>query len=50
MHPRSETGLGIAVKNVHDRMHGFYGEGASMMVASVPEEGTTITLRFPNQV
>lgn len=50
MHPRSETGLGIAVKNVHDRMHGFYGEGASMTVISTPGEGTTISLRFPNQV
>ena len=49
LHPKSETGLGIAVKNVHDRMHGFYGERASMTVESAPHEGTTITLRFPNE-
>lgn len=49
MHPESATGLGIAVKNVHDRMHGFFGEGASMTVASAPGEGTQVTLRFPNE-
>ncbi len=49
MHPESSTGLGIAVKNVHDRMHGYYGERASMTVHSVPGEGTTITLRFPDE-
>ncbi len=50
MHPRSETGLGIAVKNVHDRMHGFYGERASMTVDSTPGVGTAIILRFPDQL
>ena len=49
MHPESSTGLGIAVKNVHDRMHGFFGEGASMTVASAPGAGTQVTLRFPNE-
>ncbi|MCI9130155.1 MAG: histidine kinase [Eggerthellaceae bacterium] len=49
MHPKSDTGLGIAVKNVHDRMHGFYGESASMTVVSEPGEGTTVTLRFPDE-
>lgn len=49
MHPESSTGLGIAVKNVHDRMHGLYGERASMTVASAPGEGTTVTLRFPEE-
>lgn len=49
MHPESTTGLGIAVKNVHDRMHGFFGERASMVVDSTLGEGTVITLRFPNE-
>ncbi len=49
MHPDSTTGLGIAVKNVHDRMHGFYGEQAAMTVVSAPGEGTTVTLRFPGE-
>lgn len=47
MHPESSTGLGIAVKNVHDRMHGFFGEDAEMVVESELGKGTTVTLRFP---
>lgn len=47
MHPHSQTGLGIAVKNVHDRMHGYYGEGADMVVESELGKGTVVTLRFP---
>lgn len=47
MHPESSTGLGIAVKNVHDRMKGFFGPDASMHVASRLGEGTRVTLRFP---
>lgn len=50
MHPESQTGLGIAVKNVHDRLHGFFGPGASMLVESEPGHGTTITLRIPDSV
>lgn len=48
MHPKSSTGMGIAVKNVHDRMKGFFGENADMKVESVLGEGTKITLRFPD--
>ncbi len=48
MHPESQTGLGIAVKNVHDRMHGYYGTDASMTVESKLGHGTTVLLRFPN--
>lgn len=47
MHPHSETGLGIAIKNVHDRMKGFYGQDAEMVVTSKLGVGTTVTLRFP---
>lgn len=47
MHPESSTGLGIAVKNVHDRMHGYFGEDAEMIVESEPGKGTIVTLRFP---
>lgn len=48
MHPSSSTGMGIAVKNVHDRMKGFFGPDAEMKVESKLGEGTTITLRFPD--
>lgn len=47
MHPESQTGLGIAVKNVHDRLQGFFGPNAQMLVESQPGLGTTITLRLP---
>lgn len=47
MHPESSAGLGIAVKNVHDRMKGFFGPDASMHVASRLGVGTRVTLRFP---
>lgn len=48
MHPESSTGMGIAVKNVHDRMKGFFGPNADMKVESKLGEGTNITLRFPD--
>ena len=48
MHPESSTGMGIAVKNVHDRMKGFFGPNADMKVESKLGEGTSITLRFPD--
>lgn len=47
MHPESSTGLGIAVKNVHDRMHGYFGEDSEMLVESELGKGTRVTLRFP---
>lgn len=43
----SSTGLGIAVKNVHDRMIGFFGADAEMVYTSVLGEGTQVTLRCP---
>ncbi len=48
MHPSSSTGMGIAVKNVHDRMVGFFGFNAEMNVSSKLGEGTSVTLRFPD--
>ncbi len=50
MHTQSQTGLGIAVKNVHDRMKGFYGPDAEMVVESQIGVGTTVTLRFPEML
>ncbi len=35
------------MKNVHDRMHGFFGSDADILVATKPGEGTQVTLRFP---
>ncbi|MCD8316637.1 MAG: histidine kinase [Eggerthellaceae bacterium] len=47
MHPANTQGLGIAVKNVFDRLKGFFGPEACMEVRSKPGRGTTVTLRFP---
>lgn len=44
LHPESSTGLGIAVKNVHDRMRGYFGPDTHMEVESELGKGTTVTL------
>ena len=44
MHPESSTGAGIAVKNVADRIKGYFGPESSMQVESALGEGTTVTL------
>lgn len=46
LHPKSSSGLGIAVKNVRDRMRGYFGPDAAMEVESELGKGTTITFRF----
>ncbi len=48
MRPSSSSGMGIAVKNVHDRMKGFFGSDACMKVESKLGEGTKVTLVFPD--
>ena len=40
LHPESSTGLGIAVKNVHDRISGFFGADSHMEVESELGRGT----------
>ena len=44
MHPESSTGAGIAVKNVYDRIQGFFGPESDMRVESELGKGTTVTL------
>lgn len=44
LHPESSTGCGIAVKNVHDRICGYFGPGTHMEVESALGLGTTVTL------
>lgn len=46
LHPESSTGLGIAVKNVHDRMIGYFGPGTHMDVESELGKGTKISLHL----
>lgn len=48
--PKSQTGLGIAITNVHDRLFGHYGERAEMKIESEVGQGTLITLRFPDMI
>ena len=44
MNPDSQTGLGIAVRNINDRILGYYGPESYMNVESTEGRGTTITL------
>ena len=44
MHPKETKGIGIAVKNVHDRIVGFFGSNSYMDVQSELGAGTTVTL------
>lgn len=46
LHPNSSRGMGIAVKNVHDRIIGFFDEGTDMEVSSEQGLGTTVTLKL----
>lgn len=43
MSPESSQGLGIAVKNVHDRMLGYFGPESSMDIESKLGQGTTVS-------
>ena len=44
LHPESSTGCGIAVKNVHDRICGYFGSDTHMEVESELGVGTKVTL------
>ncbi len=44
LHPASGQGMGIAAKNVHDRVIGYFGQGSDMRVESRLGEGTRVTL------
>lgn len=41
-HTRSENGSGVGVKNVHERIRLYYGEGYGLEFESQLEEGTTV--------
>ena len=43
MAPESSQGLGLAVRNVHDRMESYFGTGSRMDVDSKLDEGTRVT-------
>ena len=43
MDGESTTGLGIAVRNVRDRMYGYFGPQSHMDVESAPGEGTRVS-------
>ena len=43
----SSDGLGIAVRNINERVHGFYGPESHMFVESEEGVGTTFLVRLP---
>lgn len=48
LHPCSDTGLGIAVKNINDRMRSYYGLESRMDIETCLGKGTTVTLFLKN--
>lgn len=50
LEPGFGRGLGIALKNVDDRLKGHFGPGSGISVASVEGEGTTVTLTLDSAV
>ena len=50
MNKESETGLGIAVKNVQDRIRGYFGPESRMTVTSEIDKGTTVMFVLDKEV
>ena len=46
MDKESDTGMGIAVKNVHDRIKGYFGPESTMDVESVQDVGTAVCFKL----
>lgn len=46
-HIRSNSGSGIGVKNVNERIKLYFGEEYGLKIDSEPDEGTTVTLCLP---
>jgi len=44
LEPGFGKGLGIALKNVDDRLKGHYGPGSGLAVESEPGRGTRVTV------
>lgn len=44
---RSESGSGVGVRNVQERIALYYGAGYGLHFESEPEEGTTVTITIP---
>ena len=43
--PSDRTGIGI--KNVNDRLQIYFGPQYGLSIESMPDEGTTVTIRMP---
>ena len=44
---RSDRKSGIGLKNVNDRLKIWFGDRYGLTISSVPDEGTTVTVRMP---
>ncbi|MGI6534832.1 MAG: sensor histidine kinase [Eggerthellaceae bacterium] len=44
MHAKSDTGLGIAIRNIKERVTGYFGPDSSMDFESTLGKGTVVTL------
>jgi two-component system sensor histidine kinase LytS len=43
--PDSAQGLGVALRNVADRLRGFYGPESRLKIESAPDEGTKVSFQ-----
>ena len=44
LRPEASKGLGIAMKNINERLVGYYGPESKMDIESVPGEGTKVIM------
>jgi two-component system, sensor histidine kinase YesM len=45
----SESGSGVGIRNVHERIRLTYGDPYGLSIMSMPEVGTTVTIRIPRR-
>lgn len=50
LEPGFGRGLGIALKNVDDRLKGHFGQGSGLAIASTPGAGTTVTVTIVENI
>lgn len=47
--PSKQSREGFAVKNVNDRIQLYYGADYGLSISSIPEKGTTVTIKIPKK-
>lgn len=50
LNDENDTRYGIGLKNIHRRIHLYYGENYGLVINSAPARGTSVTVRIPKTV